>query len=94
MDSDKWLARVFSGTIKQEAFYREVFRDLLKFGKVYIREIQGFPTRSKRYWMQRLENLGVVRQTREGFQGAWVYKISTEFLANLEKTYFAVKKAL
>ena len=94
MNPEEWLARVFGGTLRQEAFYKEVFRDLLTIGKVYIAEIKGWSPRSKRYWIQRLEDLGVVRQTREGFQGRWVYKLSTEFLANLEKVYFRVKKVL
>ena len=90
----EWLAQVFGGTLKQTAFYQEVFQNLLQFGKVYILDIHGFPTRSKRFWMERLTSLGVVRQTRDGFQGKWVYKLSTEFLANLEKVYFTVKKVL
>jgi len=102
-DSDlaNWMASAFSGTINQEAFYRDVFHLLLKDDIVFIDDIKGFPIRSKSRWMIRLAEgnesligLNVLRHSREGFQGKTFYKWSPDFLGINYSLYKKVKKGV
>ena len=102
-DSDlaNWLARAFSGTINQEAFYKEVFLTLLKDEIVFIESLKGFNIRSKSRWMTKIAEgnesvvgLHILRHSREGFQGKTFYKWNPEFLGINYSLYQKIKKGV
>ena len=100
-DLAEWFANALSGTINQNAFYREVFKMLLEKEIVFVSDITGFKERSKSRWMSRLaegneciSGLNILRHNREGFQGQTFYKWSPTFLMINYEIYKRVKKGV
>jgi len=100
-DLSEWMASAFSGTINQEAFYKDVFTILLEDEIVFISDIKGFNKRSKSRWLSRLaegnesiKGLNILRHNREGFQGKTFYKWSPNFLGINYSIYKKVKKGV
>ncbi|RLI71477.1 hypothetical protein DRO91_05575 [Candidatus Heimdallarchaeota archaeon] len=94
----EWLANAVSGTLQQEAFYREVFKQLLENEIVFVDDLKGFNVRSKSRWLIRLgegnqsiKGLDILRHNREGFQGKTFYKWSPHFLGINYSLYKKVK---
>lgn len=101
LELSNWLAFAFSGTINQEAFYKEVFSKLIEDEVVFISNITGFKIRSKSRWITRLaegnetiQGLNILRSNREGFQGKTFYKWSPHFLGINYSIYKKVKKGV
>jgi len=73
----------------QEAFYCEFFDKLFtdKSGKVHWTELDGWSKRTKSTWIKRLIDLEIIERRRKGWRGRVYYKLSPQFLANINKLW-------
>ena len=96
MELWEWLGAMCGGTLKQEAFYRELFRNIFENGRVGASEMMkwGWHRRSVEEWRRRLVNLEIIQQRREGFRGKVYYEIHPQFYANTVKLMKVLKKIL
>jgi len=94
MELHKWLANVVGSTVAQSAFYEEVFKELLIYGKAYPAEIKGWSRVSKSVWLKRLCDLQILTKSKEGFRGRWFYRWNPHFLGYLNELYKKIKKVL
>ena len=94
MNLVSWLARFSGSTVRQSAFYEELFAKLVKEEKVYLEELEGWSKRTIRKWTGRLKDLQIITLKKEGWGGRYYYKWHPKLLGWMNKWWEVVKKGI
>lgn len=89
-----WLGNFAGSTLRQSAFYEELFTILEKDGKVYLSELEGWSSRTMRQWCHRLKNLEIIQLKKEGWGGSYYYKWHPKLLGIINEWWAIVKKGI